>query len=170
MATDRSPDNIVVGYPETDDCAITHAPVQAFLDYCRSVKPDGDFADRSRFDPFSLRPWLGYIMILEYQPEPDDFLYRIYGTRIAEHSGFDMTGRLVGDFESPTGSFFERLYREAIAECKLVYSEHTRVHARYDCDWHRVICPVKDGERIQLVVCNYPVKRPSAGGATESDP
>lgn len=165
MATDQPPDNIVVAYPETDDCAIADTPVRDFLDYCRAVKPPGALGDRNHFDAFSLRPWLGYIMILEYLPDADDFLYRIYGTLIAEQSGFDMTGRRVSDFGSATGQFFETLYREAVGDRKLIYSEHTRVHARYNCDWHRLICPVRADDRIQVVVCNYPVQHPTSEDA-----
>jgi len=111
------------------------------------------------FDVFKLRRWLGYIMILDAQSNGEDFRYRMYGTRIAEFSGFDMTGRLVSDFNSPIGDFFSELYRESIAQRQLIYSEHTRLHARYDCDWHRVICPVRSDDQIQIVVCNYPVTR-----------
>ena len=157
--TDASPDNIIVAYPEREACVIPHRPVQAYCDYCRSVKPPSDYADRGDFDAFTLRPWLGYIMILEYLPDREDFRYRMYGTRIATQSGFDMTGRLVSEFDSSVGAFFARLYRECVAERQLIYSEHTRVQGRYDCDWHRVMCPVRAGDAVQLVVCNYPVAR-----------
>jgi len=45
----------------------------------------------------------------------------------------------------------------------LIYSEHTRVHGRLDCDWHRLLCPVLADERAQIVVCNYPVARQREG-------
>ena len=159
MTADQKPENIVIAYPEKEDCDIRHGPVREFCDYCRSVKPQSDFGDRAEFDAFKLRPWLGYIMILEYLPEEDDFRYRMYGTRISEQSGFDMTGRLVSAFNSAAGNFFAELYRDSMAGKHLVYSEHTRVHARYDCDWNRLICPVRAGRETHLVVCNYPVAR-----------
>lgn len=162
--TDALSHNIVVAYPEQVDCAIRHQPLREFSDYCRSVKICCEFADRAAFDAFKLRPWLGFIMILEYLPEEDDFRYRIYGTHIAEQSGFDMTGRRVSAFGGPVGQFFERLYRDSMATKRLIYSEHTRLHARYDCDWHRVICPVKAGDGVQIVACNYPVQRMKTPG------
>jgi hypothetical protein len=157
--TDHKPDNIVVAYPEQEDCEIGHRPVQTFCDYCRSVKPVGDFADRTDFDAFTLRPWLGFIMVLDYLPAEEDFRYRVYGTRVADHSGFDMTGRRVSDFESPVGVFFNDLYRDCVTRKRLIYSEHTRVHGRFDCDWHRILCPALAGDSIQVVVCNYPIAR-----------
>lgn len=155
----EKPDNIVVAYPEQEKFEIAHGAVRAFSDYCRSVKAPSAYADRASFDPFQLRPWLGYIMILDTVPESDDFRYRMYGTRIAEHSGFDMTGKLVSAFDSPVGKFFADLYRECVAEKCLIYSVHSRVHARFDCDWHRLMCPARAGDVVQIVACNYPVAR-----------
>jgi hypothetical protein len=158
----KLPDNILVSYPEQDEIPIAHPSARGFCDYCLSVKPKGDFADRQDFDVFKLRPWLGYIMILEYLADQDDFRYRMFGTQIAEQSGFDMTGRLVSDLPSPGSGFYAKLYRESMNGRKLVYSQHTRIHARYDCDWHRILCPVQAGGQIQIVTGNFPVTRPNA--------
>jgi len=157
--TDSEPGNVVVAYPEQEDVEIRHPLVRAFCDYCRSVKPVGDYADRADFDPFTLRPWLGYIMILEYLSTEGDFRYRMYGTLVAAQTGFDMTGRLVSDFDSAFGAFFKLTYSESVARKTMVYAEHTRGHACFDCDWHRVICPVRAENSIQVVVCNCPVAR-----------
>ena len=158
----RFPDNILVCYPETDEISIPHPPAQSFCDYCLSVKPPGDLADRQEFDVFKLRPWLGFIMILEYLADQDDFRYRMFGTQIAEQSGFDMTGRMVSDLPNPGSAFYEKLYRESMNDRKIIYSQHTRIRARYDCDWHRILCPVQAGGQIQIVTGNFPVTRPSA--------
>ncbi|MGD8810110.1 MAG: PAS domain-containing protein, partial [Gammaproteobacteria bacterium] len=112
----QTPDNVVVAYPEQETFEIPHTAVRAFSDYCRTVKPVSALADRASFDVFQLRPWLGYIMILDAVPETDDFRYRMYGTRIAEQSGFDMTGKLVSAFDSPVGTFFAGLYRDCVAQ------------------------------------------------------
>ena len=111
MLTDHSLANVVIAYPEQGNCVISHQPVSDFCEYCLTVKPQADFANRVHFDPFKLRRWLGYMMILDHLAAEDDFRYRMYGTRIAEFSGFDMTGRLVSDFNSAVGDFFAELYR-----------------------------------------------------------
>ena len=157
--TDAKPDNVLVAYPEHEDCKIGHSAVQTFYDYCRSIKPVADLADRVHFDPFKLRPWLGYIMILDDLPDVNDFLYRMYGTQIARQSGFDLTGRRVSESQSPLNTFFRHLYRDCVARKSLIYSEHTRVLERTDCAWYRLLCPVQADGNTQVVVCNYPVAR-----------
>ena len=163
MQIDPSIQNVVIAYPEQGNCKIPHAPVQEFCDYCLTVKPQAAFANRVHFDGFKLRRWLGYIMVLDYLPDLDDLRYRTYGARIAEYSGFDMTGRLVSDFNSPVGQFFSQLYRDSIAQKQIIYSEHTGVHAERGCDWHRVICPVSADDAIEVVACNYPILRQKPG-------
>jgi PAS domain len=161
--TDSEPDNVVVAYPEQENVDIRAPLVQTFCDYCRSVKPAGDYADRADFDPFTLRPWLGYIMILEHLPAEDDFRYRMFGTYIAAQTGFDMTGQRVSDFSvaygNAFGAFVKRMYSESVARKTIIYAEHTRIYSRVDCDWHRVLCPVRASDTIQIIVCNYPVAR-----------
>lgn len=128
----------------------------SFLEYCRGVKAPGAYAPREQFDMFLLRPWFGYLMILDYLPESDDFRYRLYGSEIAANSGFDMTGKRVSDFDSKTGRFFHQSYLEAVKEKRLIYTVNLAEHAQFDLWWHRVICPARRGDDIQLIACNYP--------------
>jgi hypothetical protein len=160
MEDDKAPEKIRIGFPEVDGTDIAHPPLRAFCDYCLSVKPADDYADRSDFDVFRLKPWLGYMMIVAYQPEIRDFRYRLYGTYLADQAGFDLTGSLVSQMPRGIGDFILRLYLDCVDTRKLVYSEHTHVHARYSCDWHRVLCPVRDRDNIQVVGCNIPVATP----------
>lgn len=148
-----------VMYPESEDVRPEISGAVAFQDYCRRVKPVGDFADRSAFTPELLRPWIGYIMILDYLPDQRDFRYRVYGTIIASESGFDVTNKLVSDFRTATGDFFLRVYRESIDKRVLIYSVNSGVHSKYECDWHRIVCPVQHGDSAQIVACNYPIRR-----------
>ena len=91
----RLPDGIVVGYPESEVVRPPSDLAAAFLDYCRRVKPSGDYADRASFDVMHLRPWLGFLMILDYLPDQDDFRYRMYGSGIsAERSPCGITSIL----------------------------------------------------------------------------
>jgi hypothetical protein len=146
-------------YPESADVQPDVKGVASFLKYCRRVKPAGEFADRSNFTPELLRPWIGYIMILDYIPETRDFRYRVYGTNISSESGFDVTNSLVSDFRNATGDFFLRVYREAIDKRALIYSVNSGLHSKFECDWHRIVCPVQHGDTAQIVACNYPTKR-----------
>lgn len=160
MPTDGTPTSVVVRYPEQEKVTIDNPLVRDFCDYCLEVKPEGDFADRADFDPFKLRPWLGFIVIVDHLPSEDDFRYRMYGTRIAEQTGHDMTGRLVSEYDTKLRQINLGLYRECVAKRALLHSTHHRIYARFDCEWSRIICPVRAGDQVQVVVCNVPVETP----------
>jgi len=164
MPNDDLPANFLVAYPEQGNVTIPNELVRDFCTYCLEVKPDGDWADRADFDPFKLRPWLGYIIIVEFLEAENDFRYRMYGTRVSDQTDCDMTGRLVSDYDSDVRDFNMRLYHDCVSNRRIVYSEHTRLYSRYDCDWCRVICPVKSDAQIQAIACNYPVERPKPSG------
>ena len=157
MVDDRSPEKTLVSYPEIDGIDIPHPPLRAFCEYCLSVKPSDDFAERRHFDFFRLQPWLGFMMIVDYLEATRDFRYRLYGTHIVDQAGSDLTGSLVSELPRGVGDFVTRVYRESVDRKKVIYSMHTRVNARFSCDWHRVLCPVRIGNNIQVVGCNVPV-------------
>ncbi|MEM9682414.1 MAG: hypothetical protein AAF942_04030 [Pseudomonadota bacterium] len=149
---------VVVAYPEKDEVLRLSKPmVWDFTKYCLSVKPPNGFASAEFFTPDILQPWMDYVMIVDYISDVDEFRYRHYGPAVAKVSGFDMTGRYVSDFDSEVGRFFERLYRMCITDKVIIHSEHSRVHAVQNCDWHRVMCPVRDGGRIFVVTLNLPI-------------
>lgn len=65
--------------------------------------------DRSAFDPLSLRPYLGNLLIVDVVlAEPNSgpaerrFRYRLIGTEVAAMSGRDMTNRYFEDIYDPT--------------------------------------------------------------------
>ena len=152
--------DVIVAYPETDKIArLMHPTVWAFAKYCLAVKPMDGFAKAEDFTLGALDQWRDHLMFLDHLENEDDFLYRLYGTGVQAFSGFDMTGRRVSDFDSEVGRFFHRTYSQCIAEKRLIYSEHGYVHSRRACDWYRVICPVRDGARTYVAVCNYPVPK-----------
>ena len=161
--------DIFVLFPEFDDVARETAPsINTFITYCRSVKEQGELADASAFAPTKLGRWIDYVMYVDYLGDTDAFYYRYYGPGIINFTGFDMTGRYVSDFDSEVGRFFERLYRKCITEKVMIYSEHNRVHAQRDCYWHRVLCPVQDGDRIFITVCNCPIPKAAESPAIAS--
>lgn len=143
--------------PEREAVDIDHALCSSFCTHCLRVKNRGALADRASFDMFDLRPWFGNIMILDPVDGGADFRYRMYGSDIAAFSGFDMTGKRVSDFRGAVGAFVRDTYKHALDERALIYTQHSSVHSRYRCIWHRIICPVLKGDAPQIVACNYPV-------------
>lgn len=147
-----------VWYPETERRELSNDGSASFLDYCLSKKVAATLARRDDFQMEKLRPWLGNVMVLEFLPDREDFRYRLYGSRIAERTGFDMTGKCVSDFRSAIGDFFRGQYLKAIGDGILIASRNPYLHSRAPCDWERVICPVQDRGRQVIVATNYTVE------------
>ena len=140
---------------------------RSLLDFYAWLPAISGVPDRSLADAFSLKPWLGSLMILEPLEAGVDFRYRLYGCAIAEVAGFDMTGRKVSDFGSRTGAFFMNVYRRSFSSDTVWLTHNLGEHARRFVVWERLILPfaTSAGGR-HLVVSNIPiaVARPSGKG------
>ena len=134
--------------------------LRVVLRYWRELPRSGGIPDVLKVEPNRLLPALGYIMLIDVGEAEDDFRYALYGSKIAEVAGFDMTGKSVWDV--PTTSavqvFFAACY---MAVCRLkrpLYSVHEPPPAITVSLWHRLILPLgKDGEVGRLLVCNMPI-------------
>lgn len=162
MSADETPITVEIAYPEQSDVEIRPSELEDFCTYCLSVKPVADFADRADFDVFKLRPWLGHIIILEDLAPENDFVYRMYGTEIVDAIGWDMTGRRLSDYDLVTQDYNLRLYRDCVDQKFLIYSVNQRVFGRFAGIWHRLVCPVKAGEKVQVVSCAYLISKTEA--------
>ena len=113
------PKEFSIWYPETDDIKPSHERSVSFLEYCLKVKPRDGMASRSDFSLETLKPWLGNIMILELDPDREDFRYRLYGSEIASRTGFEMTGKWVADLGPDVGDILREQYLRAVREERL---------------------------------------------------
>jgi PAS domain-containing protein len=102
-----------------------------------------------------LATMLDDLMILDRQPD-GDLLYRHYGSQIAAHAGFDMTGKRVSDFKGVLGVFYREVYARAIEERRTFVTLHRLGHFRERPLWERLILPLADvGDAVTtLVVVN----------------
>lgn len=62
--------------------------------------PDGVIR-RDAFGPEDLKPWLGGIAINQWSEERGDYVYRLFGTHLAENLGRDLTGLTLGEWPAP---------------------------------------------------------------------
>lgn len=152
--------DVVVFYPESDKVApLSHPLLWDFTKHCLSVKPRGDFAPADAFEMATLQRWLEHIHIIDYQPETQDFYYRRFGIGVVKVCGYSMEGRIVRDFGSEVGRFYQRQYERCISDKIMIHSEHPSVHSRTECKWRRVICPIRDGEKISIIGFNMAFPR-----------
>ncbi|MGL4439124.1 MAG: PAS domain-containing protein [Bosea sp. (in: a-proteobacteria)] len=95
----------------------------------------------------SVRPDL---MVLRCLPS-GDFLYEHYGSTIAAHAGFDMTGKRVSDFGGALGDFYMGIYAEVVQARKPITTLHRLGHFRERPLWERVILPTSSDGRINAL-------------------
>ncbi|MEQ9151644.1 MAG: PAS domain-containing protein [Parvibaculum sp.] len=95
-ATDAAP----VGGPALASIAglrrlLVTSAATAFTDWASALAGPALVLERGRFEPSDLRPWLGSLAILQWDPGAGDYRYRLFGTQWATSLGRDLTGRLL---------------------------------------------------------------------------
>lgn len=150
--------------PEEDD--LPTEMLRQVLRHWRSLPMAGGIPDRIKVAPEDLRPALGYLMLVDVLPGPGDFRYALYGTKIAEVSGFDMTGKSVWEVAT-TGAiqrFFAACYEAAVALRRPLYTVHQAPPSITVSHWHRLILPLGcEGEVRRFLVCNVPMHDDGSG-------
>lgn len=129
------------------------------LAYWERLRPADGLPRLSDIDPVAMGDSVGYVMLLEAVPE-GDFRYRLYGSRIAERSGFDMTGKRTSEILPSNPAiplFFGAVYRAASVRRVPVHTRHVPPSQIQVVDWRRLILPLAgtDG-RIDFLVGNIP--------------
>lgn len=108
-----------------------------------------------------LQPWFGYIILLNVVDRGEDFRYRLFGSRIAEELGFDMSGKLVS--EHPNRDFMPHYLdahrmavEQRVAMVTPAWPELDTVVLR-----RRLIMPLAaDGRTVNIVMtASYPIDR-----------
>ncbi len=110
-------------------------------------------------DPLEMRKALGYVMLLDVEDDGWDYRYRVYGTSIAERSGFDATGKLLSDLAlHPMEPFFLASYRACVLQSEFMFARHQPPLRVHTTRWDRIILPLEDGEGSinRLLVGNVP--------------
>lgn len=155
---------------EVKDLKILRAPAEAELPleelrltlrYWQSLPQVGGVANVMKIDPYKLRRALGYLMLIDVGKGQNDFRYALYGTKIAEVAGFDMTGKTVWDIatSSAVQTFFAACYRAIRARPCPLYTVHMAPPQITASHWHRLILPLgESGEVKRFLVCNTPIQ------------
>lgn len=120
------------------------APLRFLNDYWRDLPKTCGLPQARAVDPLAMKPALGHIMLLDVLDGGADFRYRVYGSRIAQHSGFDMTGKRTSEIDTSkyVPVFFLCMYRAAMIRREAVYTRHNppaRVSVR---TWDRLLLPL----------------------------
>ena len=129
--------------------------------YWQSRASAGRLPGPDMIDPASLRPWLGHLLLVDVLAGGSDFVYRLYGTNVAETFGQDMTGQSPEGFPAHHVDIIVAPYRAALANRAHRYTAHIlSIQQRKFAAWERVILPIANGggEVSQLLVGLYRVR------------
>jgi hypothetical protein len=69
--------------------------------YWEDKRADRPYPGREDIDPLDLRFIIGSLLLIDIEPEPLRFRYRLFGTEIAQRQGFDMTGKYLDQHPWP---------------------------------------------------------------------
>jgi hypothetical protein len=72
--------------------------LRAYWDAKRVSRP---YPSRDDIDPMDLRFILGSLILIDVEPNPLRFRYRLFGSEIARRQGFDMTGKYLDQHPWP---------------------------------------------------------------------
>lgn len=114
----------------------------------RVMPEDSEFAVQSL-------EWLKQdLMIIRNNPA-GELYYAHYGSRIAQHAGFDMTGKKVTEFKGELGEFYQKIYTGIFANPHAMGTVHRLGHFKERPLWERVMLPVStNGTMTAIHVIN----------------
>ncbi|WP_341915552.1 PAS domain-containing protein [Ferrovibrio terrae] len=72
--------------------------LHTYWDTKRAGRP---YPGREDIDPLDLRFVIGSLLLVDIEPSPLRFRYRLFGTDIAQRQGFDMTGKYLDQHPWP---------------------------------------------------------------------
>lgn len=94
------------------------------LDGYWRARANGKAPSRSDIDPVDVRELLPNLMMVDMVGEPARVRYRLVGTRVAQYTGFDFTGRCLDELVFQGRDFIEQCYRRMLAEKRPIFGHY----------------------------------------------
>lgn len=160
-------------HPTTADT--NQSAMRFLIEYWHQLRGDAEIPLASDVSPFELKPALGHIVLIDVLDEGWNGRFRLYGTKVAETYGRDMTGRLISEIDGGNyvSVFFRSLYRTAWLRKASYYTHHfPPPHVAVE-SWQRLALPLAgpDGQVCRFLACNIAGPwRPPARKATTPQP
>jgi hypothetical protein len=142
---------------ETADAAVRR--LYAYWVERRGTKP---FPSRDDIDPVDFGFVLGRISLVDVLEAPRRYRFRLVGTAITDHLGYEMTGKYLEDLpEAQMRAYLKRLYDKAVAQRAPLYERD-----QFDFDgrhWksETILLPLSaNGRAIDLLMIYRATDRP----------
>jgi hypothetical protein len=138
----------------------TMAPKLHALYRLWDAKRDGGVMPRRRdFALEELGPWLGHLVLVDLIDGGQDFSYRVFGTKIAEFLGQDLTGKRLSGLQPALQRVLADEYHGVMAARRAHYVVGSPFVARRSAVMARAILPLSDDGRAadRLLIGFYPL-------------
>jgi len=122
--------------------------LQRLMDYWSGLRGGAPIPRRDQIDPLSMREMLGFIMLIDVIDRGVDFRYRLYGSKIADLTGVDLTGRLLSQapIEPSLAMFVMAGYRAVTRRAAAYFSSIETISEGRAILWSRLALPLSDRE------------------------
>ena len=124
--------------------------------YWASKIVGGRLPSRASIDPVEIPRLLPYVFLVDVEPEPQRFRFRLIGTQICVWAGRDATGMYTDDpAYGPLAGAVTRQYAEVVARRRALYSEQPAPRPERDFMFYdKVVLPLSaDGVHINMLFC-----------------
>ncbi len=121
--------------------------------YWRDKAGDGMPA-RAEFDPVDIRELLPNLMMVDVLGQPPRFRYRLVGTRVAQYTGFDFTGRYLDEMVFQGRDFMDQCYSRLLSERRPLFGHYAwLVRSRHFGRCEFALFPLSDdGKKVDRCV------------------
>lgn len=135
----------------------------------KKLRAGGRLPSRSAIRPEELKPWLGWINLLEVVDGGRDYVFRLYGSNVAREFARDLTGRSISELPPEhvpiVTAPFQRVMRERLP-CATRHLIHIEGRSFV---WERLVLPLaEDGEAVDILLIGLYRVDLAEGGASEA--
>jgi len=144
--------------PGSED--LTPPELKFLLSYWDSLRNGRRVPRHTQVDAVDMWAALGFIMLLEVVDGGRDYRYRLYGSKIADRSKIDMTGKRLSEFaiHPLTRAFFISGYRAVTSRREPLATTHVHAPGISIASTTRLILPLADDSDVvtRFLVGNIP--------------
>jgi hypothetical protein len=109
---------------------------------------------RAEFDPVDVRDLLPNLMMVDVLGQPPRFRYRLVGTRVAQYTGFDFTGRYLDEMVVQGRDFMDECYSRLLGERRPLFGHYAwLVRSRHFGRCEFALFPLSDdGQKVDRCI------------------
>jgi len=139
---------------EVTPSALSNPVMRMLLAYWEAKRGPAGLPCKDDLDPVDLPQALGRLMVIE-RLDDGDYLYRLYGAKMAETTGYDLTGKRLRAEAGTALGFFSGKYDLCLERRRPLYTLHRPVRLPSVMLLERLLLPFADRSGTPRFVVAY---------------